>query len=175
MLPKTKNTYLEKVVKFELCGQTYGVTEAAIPFVGFADLITRERIIELKYFKEWKEAVGQILVYSHYYPQHTPTIYLFSRFEDEYFTNAFLNTIKMHCDSLGIELMLDDKVNIVTDDYSTEPKISFPSYCFLNRHTKEEFKGTLQELAQMNKQPRSRFTRLLKGISVLGWEILGAG
>lgn len=35
--------------------------------MGFADVITNERLVELKSFgTEWKSAIGQLLVYNHY-------------------------------------------------------------------------------------------------------------
>ena len=44
---------------------------------GFIDLLTDTEIIEIKKGKNWKQAIGQILIYSSYYPKHTKRIHLF--------------------------------------------------------------------------------------------------
>ena len=44
---------------------------------GFIDLLTDTEIIEIKNGKKWKQAIGQILIYSSYYPEHTKRIHLF--------------------------------------------------------------------------------------------------
>lgn len=45
---------------------------------GFIDLLTYTEIIEIKHIINWKQAVGQILIYSFDYPKHTKRIHLFS-------------------------------------------------------------------------------------------------
>jgi len=50
---------------------------------GFIDILTDNEIIEIKNGKNWKDAVGQILIYSLYYPNHTKRIHLFDIDEDE--------------------------------------------------------------------------------------------
>ena len=37
---------------------------------GRIDILTKEQIIEVKEYKGWKAALGQILVYSNFYPEH---------------------------------------------------------------------------------------------------------
>lgn len=44
---------------------------------GYIDLLTENEIIEIKDGKRWKDAVGQILIYSLDYPKHTKRIHLF--------------------------------------------------------------------------------------------------
>jgi hypothetical protein len=45
---------------------------------GRIDILTKEQIIEVKEYKGWKAALGQILVYSNYYPEHQKRIHLFN-------------------------------------------------------------------------------------------------
>jgi hypothetical protein len=58
---------------------------------GFIDLLTDTEIIEVKNIKNWKHAIGQILVYSIYYPKHKKRIHLFDATEEHY------DIIEKHC------------------------------------------------------------------------------
>jgi len=44
---------------------------------GKIDILTDLEVIEVKHYKNWKHALGQVLAYSTYYPEHTKVIYLF--------------------------------------------------------------------------------------------------
>ena len=45
---------------------------------GRIDILTKEQIIEVKEYKGWKAALGQILVYSNFYSEHQKRIHLFN-------------------------------------------------------------------------------------------------
>lgn len=49
------------------------------PQVGFIDILTPSEIIEVKAANEWKDAVGQVMVYSLFYENHVSRIHLFFR------------------------------------------------------------------------------------------------
>lgn len=66
----------EEVVRDHLQSQIGGLTEVITP-VGKIDLLTPTEIIEVKAFKDWKAALGQVLVYSAFYPEHQKRIHLF--------------------------------------------------------------------------------------------------
>ena len=51
---------------------------------GFIDLLTDSEIIEIKDGKNWKHAVGQILIYSLDYPNYNKRIHLFNIINDEH-------------------------------------------------------------------------------------------
>lgn len=53
-----------------------GLKEVATP-AGRSDLLTDTEIIEIKRVSDWKAALGQILVYSAYYPEQDARIHLF--------------------------------------------------------------------------------------------------
>jgi hypothetical protein len=59
---------------------------------GNIDLLTATQLIEIKRAKNWKEAVGQVVVYGDYYPSHERRIHLF-----EYCKSDFLAMVKSHC------------------------------------------------------------------------------
>ena len=45
--------------------------------LGIIDILTDNKIIEIKDIKNWKSALGQILVYSEFYPDHKKCIHLY--------------------------------------------------------------------------------------------------
>lgn len=44
---------------------------------GIIDILSVDEIIEVKHWKNWKDAIGQVLVYGLYYPSHAKRIHLF--------------------------------------------------------------------------------------------------
>lgn len=64
------------VVKKLLATLQNAKTEVCCP-VGRIDVLTDWEIIEVKKISEWKSAIGQVLVYSLYYPHHSKRIHLF--------------------------------------------------------------------------------------------------
>lgn len=72
----------EKQVQLSLYKKLNGKIEVKTPD-GFIDILTDTEIIEVKCMKNWKHAVGQILIYGEYYPNHIKRIHLFDIIEDE--------------------------------------------------------------------------------------------
>ena len=44
---------------------------------GFVDVLTSIKLIEVKHYKKWKQAMGQVIAYSYNYEQKERWIYLF--------------------------------------------------------------------------------------------------
>jgi hypothetical protein len=61
--------------------QIGGLKEVTIPRAGIGrvDNLTATRLIELKRVEDWKAGIGQLQVYSLFYPQHQKTLYLFGK------------------------------------------------------------------------------------------------
>lgn len=72
----------EKEIQLKLHKELGGKIEVKTDS-GFIDILTDNQIIEIKNGKRWKDAVGQILMYSLDYPKHTKRIHLFDIDEDE--------------------------------------------------------------------------------------------
>lgn len=70
---------------------------------GFIDLLTKNKIIEIKHSSEWKSALGQILAYSLYYPDKEKVIYLFDVNE-----NCNLKNIKKTCKIYDVKIEVYD-------------------------------------------------------------------
>ena len=71
----------ERKIRDRLHAQLGGLVEVVTP-AGRIDLLTNTHIIEIKTVGDWKSALGQILAYSGFYPEHQKRIHLFgSTFE----------------------------------------------------------------------------------------------
>jgi hypothetical protein len=74
----------EKEIQLKLQNQLGGEIEIEVETEsGFIDLLTEKEIIEIKNGKNWKHALGQILIYSLEYPKHAKIIHLFGIENDE--------------------------------------------------------------------------------------------
>lgn len=72
---------IEKSIRDRLHSQLNGLVEVTTS-ADRIDLLTDTEIIEVKAIKDWKAALGQVLVYSAFYPEHQKRIHLFgSAFE----------------------------------------------------------------------------------------------
>lgn len=81
----------EKGMQAYLHEKLGGRKEVKTP-LGRIDLLTDSQIIEIKFFKNWKSALGQVLVYSKFYPSHQKRLFLFERKVPKH-----LNLIKDAC------------------------------------------------------------------------------
>jgi hypothetical protein len=68
----------EAKIRERLKNQLDGLTEVSTS-AGKIDLLTQNEIVEVKRITNWKAALGQILVYSAFYPEHQKRIHLFGR------------------------------------------------------------------------------------------------
>ena len=66
---------------------------------GNIDVLTSTEVIEVKEVKAWKAALGQVVVYGHYYPSHQKRIHLYGETQQD-----FLDMISSHCKRLGVLL-----------------------------------------------------------------------
>ena len=73
---KVKITKPEKEIQLKLNEILNGLLEVSTP-VGKIDILTDTLLIEIKKAKDWKAAIGQLLMYGHYYPKHQKILYLF--------------------------------------------------------------------------------------------------
>lgn len=60
---------------------------------GFIDLLTKDTIFEVKRDKDWKGALGQVLVYGETYPKHIKYLFLFGEKEISNERNEFISKI----------------------------------------------------------------------------------
>lgn len=77
ILKQSNRTETERKIRDRLKLELGGLTEVIIP-VGRIDLLTETEVIEVKHISEWKSAMGQVLAYSNFYPNHYKRLHLFS-------------------------------------------------------------------------------------------------
>lgn len=82
----------------ELGGQVEVVTA-----VGRIDVLTDSELIEIKDIRDWKNALGQILAYAAFFPEHSKRIHLFGKAD-----LARLATCQTTCSEFGISVTFEE-------------------------------------------------------------------
>jgi len=72
----------ESIIRDKIAYEENGITEVKTP-VGFIDVLTDTKIIEVKKINLWKHALGQVKCYGYYYPDKQKWIYLFNQRDTE--------------------------------------------------------------------------------------------
>jgi hypothetical protein len=75
-----------------------GQTEVSTPD-GRIDILTWNEVIEVKTVKQWKQAMGQVLIYGHHYPFHRRRVHLYGAVSPEQ-----LERIRQQCESHGVSV-----------------------------------------------------------------------
>ena len=70
------NNNKEKQIQMKLLNKYGGKTEKKVP-VGYIDLLTDDYLIEIKSYKKWLHAIGQLIGYGEFYPKKQKMLYLF--------------------------------------------------------------------------------------------------
>ena len=97
----------EYSVQLKIQKKLGGKREVFVP-AGNIDLVTHDSVIEVKPIEQWKQAIGQILVYQQYYPDKKAKIALFNRTRRKYISKSYLKMIYDSCNSLGVEVIMCD-------------------------------------------------------------------
>jgi hypothetical protein len=92
----TPRNQLERNVIEAYCKQVKGVTEVPTG-AGRIDFLTESELIEFKLAHNWKHALGQLLVYGFYYPNHDLVLILVGSQSKYYCQEA-----KKHCSRFGV-------------------------------------------------------------------------
>ena len=74
------NSQTEYVIRDKIALEENGIVEVKTP-VGFIDVLTDTKIIEVKKYNYWKHALGQVECYGYFYPNRQKWIYLFDTTE----------------------------------------------------------------------------------------------
>jgi len=91
------NNQAERKIQTNLVKQMRGAKTEIVTPAGKIDILTDTEVIEIKEWKRWKEAIGQVLCYGKYYPNHKKRIHFFGKVHDD-----FIQSIKSHCSEQGI-------------------------------------------------------------------------
>lgn len=93
----SESVKIESQIRDELLKELGGTAEVTTP-AGFIDLLTEEKLIEVKVGNNWKHALGQALSYSIYYPDKKKYIYLFGEVENK-------AVIERTCETYGVKVV----------------------------------------------------------------------
>lgn len=93
---KKDKKYTEKIIANKIAQETNGKREINTES-GKIDVLNSRQIIEVKNANDWKSALGQILVYSYYYPSHQKRIHLFGNYDW-----SFTQIIEKHCQNFNV-------------------------------------------------------------------------
>ncbi|GAQ93194.1 hypothetical protein KFL_013530040 [Klebsormidium nitens] len=124
---KSPEAVVRNKLAAELCAQTEVECEH-----GFVDIVSPCEIIEVKHFRQYKHAVGQVLAYGLSFEKKRKRIHLFSTVKDVDDPTGITDTIdkaRRLCQSLNIDVSFVGKV---TDDTSNE------DYVPRKRHTESD-------------------------------------
>ena len=100
---QTPSAQPEKTIQSRLQSELGGKIEVKTP-AGTIDLLTDNKIIEIKMVKSWKAALGQVLIYGEYYPNHLKRIHLFGKISNGDLTIA---TIEKHYAKFDVTLTIE--------------------------------------------------------------------
>jgi len=93
--------------------------------IGNIDILTPTILIEVKKAKKWKDAIGQLLGYGKYYPQHQKYLYLFGELDIRQ-----LGEVKALCDlhNIFLTISFQEQVeqNVVIRSFCIKKEILTP-------------------------------------------------
>ena len=88
---------VEKKIQNNLSKTLINVKTEVPTLAGRIDILTDTQLIEVKEWKRWKEAIGQVLCYGAYYPNHEKRIHFFGEAHIE-----FIQLVEHHCQNMNI-------------------------------------------------------------------------
>ena len=89
----------EREISRQLAAREQGTCEVRTP-VGLIDVLTAKAVYEVKEVSHWKAALGQVLAYARYYPQHQARLYLYGKA-----TGKQKAIIHEHCAALKVRVV----------------------------------------------------------------------
>ena len=98
----------EKDVRDALARRTLGEIEWGTP-AGSIDVFTKDEVIEIKHYRNWKSGVGQVKAYGEYYPLHKKRLHLFAREGDR--ASKYFEMATKLCVKEGIRVTFEEVVS----------------------------------------------------------------
>jgi hypothetical protein len=102
-LKPSRSAQIEKEIQNKLAKEYDAKTEV-VTEVGNIDLLTDTEIIEIKCASNWKSALGQVISYGEFYPNHSKKIILFGE------VGTSMDTIKRICAKFGVEVKMHSPI-----------------------------------------------------------------
>jgi len=102
----------EITVRDKYAARFKGKTEYKLE-CGTIDILSKDAVIEVKSIIAWKQAIGQVLVYGSYFPEHKKIIVLFGNFH-----KSLSDIIQRACDKFQIQVIFENHA----DNYAPIPQ-----------------------------------------------------
>lgn len=114
---ETSSRVKECSVRDALASLVGGESEVETP-AGFIDVLSDTEVIEVKYYKQWKHGLGQVLAYQSYYPCLARRLHLFAHVGDVETRNYFA-LAKNVCDGHAVEVTFEEVPALDDDETQT--------------------------------------------------------
>ena len=115
---ETSSRVKECSVRDALASLVGGESEVETP-AGFIDVLSETEVIEVKYYRQWKHGLGQVLAYQSYYPCLARRLHLFAHVGDVDTRNYFA-LAKNECDGHAVKVTFEE-VPALDDDKAQTP------------------------------------------------------
>ena len=113
--------FKECSVRDALASLVGGESEVETP-AGFIDVLSDTEVIEVKYYKQWKHGLGQVLTYQSYYPCLARRLHLFAHVGDVDTENYFA-LAKNVCDGHAVKVTFEGVPAQDDDETQTLPHV----------------------------------------------------
>lgn len=118
---ETSSRVKECSVRDALASLVGGESEVETP-AGFIDVLSDTEVIEVKYYKQWKHGLGQVLAYQSYYPCLARRLHLFAHVGDVDTRNYFA-LAKNVCDGHAVKVTFEEVPALDDDETQTLPRV----------------------------------------------------
>ncbi|CAM9194336.1 unnamed protein product, partial [Ectocarpus sp. 8 AP-2014] len=96
----------ECVVRDALASLVGGTTEVETPS-GYIDVLSETEVIEVKYYRQWKDGIGQVLAYQSHYPHLARRLHLFAHTGDRD-TDKYCELAKSVCGEHMVQVTFEE-------------------------------------------------------------------
>ena len=110
----------ECFVRNNLASVVGGQVEIETP-AGFIDVLSDKEVIEVKYYRQWKHGLGQVLAYQTFYPLLTKRLHLFAHTGDVATGEVFTLAMSV-CDVHEVEVTFEEIEEVFKPDEKREKR-----------------------------------------------------
>lgn len=100
------STVKEHEVRDSLSRRIDAMIEVPTPS-GSIDVLSKNEVIEVKHYRAWKNAIGQVIAYRFYYPSHKKRVHLFAQKEDK-MASKYVQLATPVCSAYGIDVTFEE-------------------------------------------------------------------
>ncbi|CAM9577254.1 unnamed protein product, partial [Ectocarpus sp. 6 AP-2014] len=105
---KKSNRVMESSVRDALASSVAGEKEVST-LAGNIDVLSDTEVIEVKYYRQWKHGLGQVLAYQSYYPYLAKRVHLFAQTGDKD-TEKYLALARSVCGAHSVNVTFEEVV-----------------------------------------------------------------